>query len=76
MQRDRQPRIGQKTAQERASECACRVTEAISVRNDILRSPDALRNAMPRLRPGAWVAAGGGTDPGGDGSGAGFRPAW
>jgi trans-aconitate methyltransferase len=28
--------------------------------HDILQSPDALRNVMTRLRPGAWVAAGGG----------------
>ena len=28
--------------------------------HDILQSPDALRNVMSRLRPGAWVAAGGG----------------
>jgi len=28
--------------------------------HDILQSPDALRNVTTRLRPGAWVAAGGG----------------
>jgi len=28
--------------------------------HDILQSPDALRNVMSCLRPGAWVAAGGG----------------
>jgi trans-aconitate methyltransferase len=28
--------------------------------HDILQSPDALRNVMSKLRPGAWVAAGGG----------------
>ena len=28
--------------------------------HDILQSPDALRNVMSSLRPGAWVAAGGG----------------
>jgi demethylmenaquinone methyltransferase/2-methoxy-6-polyprenyl-1,4-benzoquinol methylase len=28
--------------------------------HDILQSPDALRNVMTHLRPGAWVAAGGG----------------
>ena len=28
--------------------------------HDILQSPDALRNVLTRLRPGAWVAAGGG----------------
>ena len=28
--------------------------------HDILQSPDALRNLMSNLRPGAWVAAGGG----------------
>ena len=28
--------------------------------HDILQSPDALRNVMASLRPGAWVAAGGG----------------
>jgi demethylmenaquinone methyltransferase/2-methoxy-6-polyprenyl-1,4-benzoquinol methylase len=28
--------------------------------HDILQSPDALRNVMGNLRPGAWVAAGGG----------------
>jgi trans-aconitate methyltransferase len=28
--------------------------------HDILQSPDALRNVMTNLRPGAWVAAGGG----------------
>jgi SAM-dependent methyltransferase len=28
--------------------------------HDILQSPDALRNVMNNLRPGAWVAAGGG----------------
>jgi demethylmenaquinone methyltransferase/2-methoxy-6-polyprenyl-1,4-benzoquinol methylase len=28
--------------------------------HDILQSPDALRNIVTRLRPGAWVAAGGG----------------
>jgi SAM-dependent methyltransferase len=28
--------------------------------HDILQSPDALRNVLGRLRPGAWVAAGGG----------------
>ena len=28
--------------------------------HDILQSPGALRNVMTRLRPGAWVAAGGG----------------
>jgi ubiquinone/menaquinone biosynthesis C-methylase UbiE len=28
--------------------------------HDILQSPDALRNVVRRLRPGAWVAAGGG----------------
>ena len=28
--------------------------------HDILQSPDALRNVMTTLRPGAWVAAGGG----------------
>ena len=28
--------------------------------HDILQSPDALRNVMTKLRPGAWVAAGGG----------------
>ena len=28
--------------------------------HDILQSPDALENVMTRLRPGAWVAAGGG----------------
>ena len=28
--------------------------------HDILQSPDALRNVMKKLRPGAWVAAGGG----------------
>jgi demethylmenaquinone methyltransferase/2-methoxy-6-polyprenyl-1,4-benzoquinol methylase len=28
--------------------------------HDILQSPDALRNVVTRLRPGAWVAAGGG----------------
>ncbi len=28
--------------------------------HDILQSPDALRNVMGSLRPGAWVAAGGG----------------
>ncbi len=28
--------------------------------HDILRSPDGLRNVMAHLRPGAWVAAGGG----------------
>jgi len=28
--------------------------------HDILQSPGALRNVMARLRPGAWVAAGGG----------------
>jgi trans-aconitate methyltransferase len=28
--------------------------------HDILQSPDALRNVMSNLRPGAWVAAGGG----------------
>jgi len=28
--------------------------------HDILQSPDALRNIFSRLRPGAWVAAGGG----------------
>ena len=28
--------------------------------HDILQSPDALRNVMGCLRPGAWVAAGGG----------------
>ena len=27
--------------------------------HDILQSPDALRNVMSKLRPGAWVAAGG-----------------
>ena len=26
--------------------------------HDILQSPDALRNVMAKLRPGAWVAAG------------------
>ena len=28
--------------------------------HDILQSADALRNVMSKLRPGAWVAAGGG----------------
>jgi demethylmenaquinone methyltransferase/2-methoxy-6-polyprenyl-1,4-benzoquinol methylase len=28
--------------------------------HDILQSPDALRNVVTMLRPGAWVAAGGG----------------
>ena len=28
--------------------------------HDILQSPDALSNVMTNLRPGAWVAAGGG----------------
>ena len=28
--------------------------------HDILQSPDALRNVLGHLRPGAWVAAGGG----------------
>jgi demethylmenaquinone methyltransferase/2-methoxy-6-polyprenyl-1,4-benzoquinol methylase len=28
--------------------------------HDILQSPDALRNVVSSLRPGAWVAAGGG----------------
>jgi trans-aconitate methyltransferase len=28
--------------------------------HDILQSPDALRNVLDSLRPGAWVAAGGG----------------
>src|SRR5215472_165017 len=28
--------------------------------HDILQSPDALRNVLGNLRPGAWVAAGGG----------------
>ncbi|HYX61703.1 MAG TPA: methyltransferase domain-containing protein [Streptosporangiaceae bacterium] len=28
--------------------------------HDILQSPEALRNVVMRLRPGAWVAAGGG----------------
>src|SRR5690242_11465907 len=28
--------------------------------HDILQSPDALRNVLTGLRPGAWVAAGGG----------------
>jgi hypothetical protein len=28
--------------------------------HDILQSPDALRNVLTRLHPGAWVAAGGG----------------
>ena len=28
--------------------------------HDILQSPDALRNVMTKLRPGGWVAAGGG----------------
>ncbi len=28
--------------------------------HDILQSPDALRNVITKLRPGAWVAAGGG----------------
>jgi len=28
--------------------------------HDILQSPDALRNVLANLRPGAWVAAGGG----------------
>jgi len=28
--------------------------------HDILQSPDALRNVVTRLRPGAWVVAGGG----------------
>jgi len=28
--------------------------------HDILQSPDALRNVLKSLRPGAWVAAGGG----------------
>ena len=28
--------------------------------HDILQSPDALRNVLTRLRPEAWVAAGGG----------------
>ena len=28
--------------------------------HDILQSPDALRNVLGSLRPGAWVAAGGG----------------
>ena len=28
--------------------------------HDILQSPDALQNVMSSLRPGAWVAAGGG----------------
>lgn len=28
--------------------------------HDILQSPEALRNVMSKLRPGAWVAAGGG----------------
>ena len=28
--------------------------------HDILQSPGALRNVMSKLRPGAWVAAGGG----------------
>ena len=28
--------------------------------HDILQSPDALQNVLARLRPGAWVAAGGG----------------
>jgi demethylmenaquinone methyltransferase/2-methoxy-6-polyprenyl-1,4-benzoquinol methylase len=28
--------------------------------HDILQSPDALRNVLSNLRPGAWVAAGGG----------------
>ena len=28
--------------------------------HDILQSPDALKNVMTTLRPGAWVAAGGG----------------
>jgi hypothetical protein len=28
--------------------------------HDILQSPDAVRNIMSKLRPGAWVAAGGG----------------
>jgi trans-aconitate methyltransferase len=28
--------------------------------HDILQCPDALRNVMTKLRPGAWVAAGGG----------------
>jgi trans-aconitate methyltransferase len=28
--------------------------------HDILQSPDALRNVLGKLRPGAWVAAGGG----------------
>jgi len=27
---------------------------------DVLQSPDALRNAVNSLRPGAWIAAGGG----------------
>ena len=27
--------------------------------HDILQSPDALRNVLGNLRPGAWVAAGG-----------------
>ena len=29
--------------------------------HDIPQSPDALRNVMNNLRPGAWVAAGGGS---------------
>lgn len=28
--------------------------------HDILQSPEALRNVLSNLRPGAWVAAGGG----------------
>jgi trans-aconitate methyltransferase len=28
--------------------------------HDILQSPDALRNVLSKLRPGAWIAAGGG----------------
>ena len=31
--------------------------------HDILQSPDALRNVMSKLRPGARVAAGGGSGP-------------
>ncbi len=49
----------QAPAEYAAIECAADAALFCAV-HDILQSPDALRNVLTGLRPGAWVAAGGG----------------
>jgi trans-aconitate methyltransferase len=51
--------VVQSPAEEAAIEIAADAALFCAV-HDILQSPEALRNVMSSLRPGAWVAAGGG----------------